>query len=64
MENNNEEISMKEIMGEIEKSMKRIHEGDVVKGTVVSVSSDEVLVNIGYISSWLNSLLEMIPSAI
>ncbi|WP_027625575.1 30S ribosomal protein S1 [Clostridium lundense] len=50
MEKNNEEISMKEIMGEIEKSMKRIYEGDIVKGTVISISQDEVLVNIGYMT--------------
>lgn len=59
MENNNEEISMKEIMGEIEKSMKRIHEGDVVKGTVISVSSDEVLVNIGYMADGIISRNEL-----
>ncbi|PRR78824.1 30S ribosomal protein S1 [Clostridium liquoris] len=59
MENNNEEISMNEIMGEIEKSMKRIHEGDVVKGTVVSVSSDEVLVNIGYMADGIISSNEL-----
>ena len=64
MENNNEEISMKEIMGEIEKSMKRIHEGDVVKGTVVSVSSDEVLVNIGYMADGIISSNELSPEDI
>ena len=64
MENNNEEISMNEIMGEIEKSMKRIHEGDVVKGTVVSVSSDEVLVNIGYMADGIISSNELSPEDI
>ena len=64
MENNNEEISMKEIMGEIEKSMKRIHEGDVAKGTVVSVSSDEVLVNIGYMADGIISSNELSPEDI
>jgi small subunit ribosomal protein S1 len=64
MENNNEEISMKEIMGEIEKSMKRIHEGDVAKGTVISVSSDEVLVNIGYMADGIISSNELSPEDI
>ena len=64
MENNNEEISMNEIMGEIEKSMKRIHEGDVAKGTVISVSSDEVLVNIGYMADGIISSNELSPEDI
>lgn len=50
MEKHNDEISMEDMMGEIEKSMKKIKEGDIVKGKVISVTNDEVLVNIGYIS--------------
>lgn len=45
-----EEISMKDMMEQIESSMKPIHSGDVIKGEVISVSDSEVLVNIGYIS--------------
>ncbi|QGU96084.1 30S ribosomal protein S1 [Clostridium bovifaecis] len=47
---NFEEISMKDMMSEIENSMKPIHGGDIIKGEVISVSDSEVLVNIGYIS--------------
>lgn len=50
MEKHNDEISMKDMMGEIERSMKKIKEGDIVKGKVISVTNDEVLVNIGYMS--------------
>lgn len=50
MEKHNDEISMKDMMGEIEKSMKKLREGDIVKGKVISVTNDEVLVNIGYMS--------------
>ncbi|WP_050607866.1 30S ribosomal protein S1 [Clostridium niameyense] len=45
-----EEISMKDIMGDIESTMKKIHRGDIVKGRVISVSDKEVVLNIGYIS--------------
>lgn len=50
MEKHNDDISMKDMMSEIERSMKRIKEGDIVKGKVISVTNDEVLVNIGYMS--------------
>lgn len=45
-----EEISMKDMMEQIESTMKPIHSGDIIKGEVISVSDSEVLVNIGYIS--------------
>ena len=47
---NVDSISMKDMMDEIEKSMKPIHSGDIIQGKVISVSDNEVLVNIGYIS--------------
>lgn len=51
MSNDNEEIfSMNDIMDNIDSSMKKIHEGDVLKGRVISVTDNKVLVNIGYIS--------------
>lgn len=50
MEKYTDEISMKDMMEEIEKSMKKLKEGDTVKGKVISVTDDEVLVNIGYMS--------------
>lgn len=45
-----EKISMNDMMEQIENSMKPIHNGDIIKGEVISVSDSEVLVNIGYIS--------------
>ncbi|KOA20781.1 30S ribosomal protein S1 [Clostridium homopropionicum DSM 5847] len=47
---NMDSISMKDMMNEIEKSMKPIYSGDIIEGKVISVSDNEVLVNIGYIS--------------
>jgi len=44
MEKHNDEISMKDMMEEIEKSMKKLREGEMVKGKVISVTNDEVLV--------------------
>jgi small subunit ribosomal protein S1 len=47
---NFEENSMKDLMETFEGSMKSIHSGDVVKGTVISASNDSVFVNIGYMA--------------
>ncbi|NLM13111.1 MAG: 30S ribosomal protein S1 [Epulopiscium sp.] len=41
---------MSQMMEDIEKSMKRIHAGDIVKGKVIKVNENEVLVNIGYMA--------------
>jgi small subunit ribosomal protein S1 len=43
-------MSMSEIMNSIDASMHRIHIGDLVKGKIMSVSENELLVNIGYMS--------------
>lgn len=48
--NNNEVNSMDEAMGNIESSMKMVRRGEVVKGKVISVTDDEAVVNIGYMS--------------
>lgn len=45
-----EEISMNDMMNQIDSSMKKIHKGDVIKGRVISVSENEIVVNIGYIT--------------
>lgn len=45
-----EEGSMKDLMESFNGGIKTIHSGDVVKGTVISVSKDSVFVNIGYMA--------------
>lgn len=51
MEKDNiQDASMNEMIGEIEASMKKINVGDIIKGNVISVSEQEVLVNIGYVT--------------
>lgn len=47
---NIQENSMDEMMEKIEESMKTIHNGEIVKGKVISVTDNEVIVNIGYLS--------------
>lgn len=47
---NIQDASMNEMIGEIDASMKKIQVGDIIKGNVISVSEQEVLVNIGYIT--------------
>lgn len=42
--------TMADFEKEINQSFKKIYDGDVVKGQVISVTSDALLVNIGYIS--------------
>lgn len=44
------DVTMEEFMESIEKSMRKINKGDVIKGTVISLNDEEVLVNIGYMS--------------
>lgn len=45
-----EEVSMQDFMSALEGSLKRINAGDVVKGTVISASDEEVFINIGYMA--------------
>lgn len=47
---NNEINSMDEVMGNIETSMKSIKKGEIVKGKVITVTDDEAIINIGYMS--------------
>ncbi|MGH4118412.1 30S ribosomal protein S1 [Clostridium sp.] len=47
---NKEEVSMNDVMGNIEESMVKINSGDIVRGTVISVNEEEVHVNIGYMT--------------
>lgn len=50
MAENIEDVSMGEMMDGIKGSMKRIESGDIVKGTVISVSDEEVFVNINFMA--------------
>ncbi|KGM93408.1 30S ribosomal protein S1 [Clostridium botulinum] len=45
-----QETSMEDMMKAIDETMKPIYSGDIVEGEVISVSINEVLVNIGYIN--------------
>lgn len=47
---NNEVNSMNEAMNEIETSMKAVKRGEIVKGRVISVTENEAVVNLGYMS--------------
>lgn len=48
--NNDEELSMQEMLNALNGTLKKIHPGDVVKGKVISATDKEVFVNIGYMS--------------
>lgn len=45
-----QEESMEDIMEAIDKTMEPIYVGDIIEGEVISVSQNEVLVNIGYVT--------------
>lgn len=45
---NNAMDNQKKMMEEYEKTMRSVYPGDTVKGTVIMVTDDEVMVNIGY----------------
>ncbi len=46
MEDNN--LTMADLMAEVDKSMKRIYRGEIKKGNVVSVEDSAIILNIGY----------------
>lgn len=54
-----EQNTMLEFMDEIEKSMKKIYKGDVLKGRVISANDEEITVDIGYISDGVIAKEEM-----
>ena len=57
--NNDQSNEMNHLMEEIEKSMVRLHSGDIVKGHVINVTQDEVVVNLGYKSDGIIPREEM-----
>ena len=48
--NENETNSMNEDLEEIEASMKKVRNGEIVKGKVMSVTDKEAIINLGYMS--------------
>jgi len=50
---------MQDLMNELDNSIKAIHPGDILKGKVLSVKEDEVLVNIGYMADGVISKEEL-----
>ncbi|PIH05886.1 30S ribosomal protein S1 [Clostridium combesii] len=57
-----EEITMKDMMEEINSSMKRIHKGELLKGKVISVSDKEAVLNIEYISDGILPKKEVVDN--
>ncbi|MBP6491996.1 MAG: 30S ribosomal protein S1 [Clostridia bacterium] len=55
-----EKNSMLDFMDEIEKSMKRVYKDDVLNGTIISVSDEEILVNIDYIADGIIEREELV----
>lgn len=51
---------MLDFMDEIEKSMKRVYKDDVLNGTIISVSDEEILVNIDYIADGIIEREELV----
>ncbi|HOQ16749.1 MAG TPA: 30S ribosomal protein S1 [Defluviitaleaceae bacterium] len=45
---NNKEMTMAEMIEDIDKSMRKLNKGDIIKGKVIKVNENDVLVNIGY----------------
>lgn len=55
-----EEIpSMEEFEDEINRSFKKIQEGDIIRGTVIGISDTEVTVDLGYFTEGIISLEEL-----
>lgn len=56
---NSEDISMEEVMETFKKPIPKIQAGDIIKGKVISVTNEEVFVNIGYMSDGIITKEEM-----
>lgn len=51
MDNSNfEEMSMQDMLNELNSSMKRINEGEILKGKIISILKDALIVNINFMS--------------
>ncbi|MBC8061628.1 MAG: 30S ribosomal protein S1 [Clostridiaceae bacterium] len=53
------DMSMGDMLDSLEGTLKRINSGDVVKGTVISLTEEEVFVNIGFMSDGIISSEEL-----
>ncbi len=54
-----EQNTMADFMDEIEKSMRKVYQDDVLKGTIISANEEEVLVNINHTSDGIINKEEM-----
>ena len=57
------DMNMGDMLDSLEGNLKRIDIGDVVKGTVISLTEEEVFVNIGYMSDGIISKNELCDDA-
>ncbi|HAF60158.1 MAG TPA: 30S ribosomal protein S1 [Bacillota bacterium] len=55
-----ENLTMADFMEEIEKSMKKVYKDDILKGTIIAVNEEEVLVNINHTSDGIIKKEEMV----
>lgn len=47
---NMNDISMKEFMDQVDASMRKLRKGEIVKGIIIGLNENELIVNIGYIT--------------
>ncbi|MFA5636899.1 MAG: 30S ribosomal protein S1, partial [Anaerovoracaceae bacterium] len=55
-----EKLTMEDFMEEIEKSMRKVYRNDLLKGTILSVNEEDVLVNINHTSDGIITKEEMV----
>ena len=55
-----EQNTMLDFMDEIEKSMKRIYKDDLIKGTILSVNDENIVINMDYISDGIIGKEELV----
>jgi len=53
------EVTMNDVIGEIEDSMKKVSRGDIVKGKVIEILDKEVVVSIGHLADGIISMDEI-----
>lgn len=56
----NNDITMREMMEQVDASMKTIHRGQIINGKIISINDNELIVNIGYMTDGIIPRSEII----
>lgn len=58
-----DDITMEDMMQQVDKCMKKIHTGEIIKGKIIGITNKEISVNIGYMSDGIIPRSEITKNA-